>query len=129
MAELSGVSVTVVNRFCSGEVIGSDKLLRMLQVCDDLSLEWLFYGTGEMIRKCGDVTVNVGDFAGVEMNGAEPMVVSRSPGSVVERNGIRVDYEELLRRKDEVIEQKDNIISKRDEMISELQRLLVAEFK
>ena len=50
LSELSCVPKSTVSRFCAGHAIGSDKLLKMLQVCDDLSLEWLMYNTGDMIR-------------------------------------------------------------------------------
>ena len=47
LCELSSVPQATVSRFCNGNGIMSDALLKMLQVCDDLSLEWFFYGTGE----------------------------------------------------------------------------------
>ena len=54
--------------FCSGGAITSDRLQRILHVCDDLSLEWFFFGTGDMFRsRGGDTTYNYGKYAGADI--------------------------------------------------------------
>ena len=117
LAELSCVSLSSISRFCTGTPISSDKLLKLLQCCDDLSLEWLFYGTGEMIRAGkNNNTFNVGAFAGSEISSGDSVFVKNATGVHVERGESRT----LL----ELVAEKDRIISERDATITELHRLL-----
>ena len=120
VSELSCVSASTISRFCAGKEIGSDKLLKILQVCDDLSLEWFFYGTGEMIRSCGEgVTVNMGTFAGADVNNSDGVLVNGSRQVSVKPEGVRY-YQKMLEEKDRVIASKDRVISERDSMIRDL---------
>lgn len=123
LSELSGVSVSVISRFCGGSSISTDKLLRLLQVCDDLSLEWLFYSTGEMIRKCDGATVNVGSFAGADVAQDNSVVVKNSNG--VNVNPSSKENSLALVEKDRIILEKDRIISERDATIQELLKKLL----
>ena len=125
LSELSCVPRSTVSRFCSGSPVSSDKLLRMLQVCDDLSLEWLFFGSGEMIRRSEGVTMNVGAFAGADVASGNGTVVKNS-------NGVNIgmgDSENLMRllyEKDVVIAGKDKTIIEKDALIERLYRRISA---
>lgn len=116
LAELSCVSLSSISRFCTGTPISSDKLLKLLQCCDDLSLEWLFYGSGDMLRAGKNNMYNVGAFAGSEISSGDSVFVKNASGVHVERGESRT----LL----ELIAEKDRIISERDATITELHRLL-----
>ena len=118
ISKLSCVSESTISRFCAGGIITSDKLLRLLQVCDDLSLEWFFYETGEMIRRRGgDVTNNFGMYAGS---------VSGSSTNIHGSRNVRVNavcdlrYSEMVMEKDRIILEKDKVIGERDATISRL---------
>ena len=124
LAVESGISQATISRFCSGGSITSDKLLRLLHVCDDLSLYWLFYGTGEMLRKdCNSTVINMGSFAGSKVDSEDSVILGDSPGSDATRQD---SYRllSLLTRKDEIIAGKDAIISERDKTIKHLYGLL-----
>ena len=121
MSELSCVPRSTVSRFCSGHPVTSDKLLRMLQACDDLSLEWLFFGSGDMIRKCDGVTMNVGAFAGADVASGNGTVVKNSKGvniGVGDSEGLM----KLLCEKYIVIAGKDKTIIEKDALIERLYR-------
>lgn len=120
LSELSCVSASTVSRFCSGLSIVSDKLLKLLQVCDDLSLEWLFYGSGEMLRRGEGSTYNVGTFAGADAVSKDSVVVGDSKGACVQQGSSFADLQKLLL-------EKDRVISERDRTISELHRLLASK--
>lgn len=118
ISQLSRVSESLVSRFCSGGAISSDKLQRILQACDDLSLEWLFFGSGEMIRgHRGDVTNNYGKYAGADIVRDKGVVLKNAGGIHVESNEI---FRQLLSEKDRIILEKDKVISERDQSIREL---------
>lgn len=122
ISELSCVSAATVSRFCSGSPISSDKLLRLLQVCDDLSLEWLFFGTGDMVRSrsCDSYTFNMGSFSGSDISHDHSVNIRSSPGAQVG----------ALSRKDVdlLLAEKDRVISERDATIGRLNELLVRHF-
>lgn len=125
VSELSGIVESVISRFCHGGIITSDKLQRLLDVCDDLSLEWLFYNSGEMIRKCdGNITYNMGAFAGADVVTDGSTQVKNCPGAKVGARQIK-DYVAALDEKDRIISEKDAIISERDRTIGELQKRLL----
>ena len=122
ISELSCVSAATVSRFCSGSPISSDKLLRLLQVCDDLSLEWLFFGTGDMVRSrsCDSYTFNMGSFSGSDISHDHSVNIRSSPGAQVGALS-RTDVDLLLA-------EKDRVISERDATIGRLNELLVRHF-
>lgn len=118
ISQLSCVSESLVSRFCAGGVVSSDKLQRILLACDDLSLEWLFYGSGEMLRgRGGDVTNNYGKYAGADIVHDKGVVLKNAGGIHVESNEI---FRQLLSEKDRIILEKDKVISERDRTIREL---------
>ena len=125
LCELSSVPQATVSRFCNGNAIMSDALLRLLQVCDDLSLEWFFYGTGEMIRsRCGNsVTNNYGAYAGADVVNDKGVLVKDSRGVRVSPAG-DIELMGIIAEKDRIILQKDTLISERDRTISELYQLV-----
>lgn len=125
LSDLSCVSVSTISRFCSGGTISSDKLQKLLQVCDDLSLEWLFFDSGSMMRSRGGMTVNMGAYAGADVLNDESVTVRDSSGVHVERSasGVR---SEALAAKDAVIAERDRVISERDATIGRLQELLLS---
>lgn len=122
ISELSCVSAATVSRFCSGSPISSDKLLRLLQVCDDLSLDWLFFGTGDMVRSrtCDSYTFNMGSFSGSDISHDHSVNIRSSPGAQVGSLS-RMDVDLLLA-------EKDRVISERDATIGKLNELLVRHF-
>ncbi len=124
LSELSHVSPSLVSRFCSGGNISSDNLQKLLFACDDLSLYWLFFGTGDMFRSREGVTVNMGSFAGAEMATNDSLIVKNSSGARVQKSSTDRALVESLMKKDELIAEKDRIISQRDETISNLYRAL-----
>ncbi|MBR1637407.1 MAG: helix-turn-helix transcriptional regulator [Bacteroidales bacterium] len=107
ISELSCVSKSTVSRFCAGRAIGSDNLLRILQVCDDLSLEWFFYGTGQMLRGRDGITMNMGQYAGAEVASENGVIVKDSTNVKVRTS---YDLHELLAEKDRIIMKKDSLI-------------------
>ena len=120
ISDLSCVSTSTVSRFCQGESIGSFFLQKILHVCDDLSLEWLFYGSGEMFRsREGGVVNNYGAFAGSDFISDGGVQVKNSTGVTVGKP-VRQDVDALLREKDALILEKDRVISERDNTIREL---------
>lgn len=123
ISKLSCVNVATVNRFCSGNSIGSDSLVKILQVCDDLSLDFLFYGTGEMLRKFGgggNVTNNYGAYAGADFQADDSVFVGGSKNVRFQMGGYFKDLVKALADKDSVIAQRDRTISERDLHIREL---------
>lgn len=122
LAELSCVSPSLISRFCSGGNIQSDKLLKIIQCCDDLSLDWLFYDTGDMIRRRGD-TINLGVFAGADVNDS---VVVHDSKNVHVNGKPEKGTAELLAEKDRLIAIKDRTITERDATIERLHSLLLA---
>lgn len=54
LATITGVSKSTLSHFLTGRPITSDKLLRIIQTCEDISLEWLFFGVGTMIKGDND---------------------------------------------------------------------------
>lgn len=118
ISELSCVSAATVSRFCSGSPISSDKLLRLLQVCDDLSLDWLFFGTGDMVRSrtCDSYTFNMGSFSGSDISHDHSVNIRSSPGAQVGSLS-RMDVDLLLAEKDRVISERDATIGKLNEIL------------
>jgi len=95
LSAMSGVSGSTISRFCNGGAISSNHLQHILQVCDDLSLDWLFYGKGPMLKS----------EAGTEAIPGEDTLLM-----------------EALAEKDRVISERDKVISERDQTIRELLR-------
>lgn len=124
LSELTCVSVSTISRFCRGGAIASDNLLRLLQACDDLSLEWLFFGSGTMVRDRSRANINIGSLGGVDVASGEAILVKNS-------NGVHVDGTTdkgilaALAEKERIIVEKDRIIHERDVTIGDLNRLLL----
>lgn len=125
LSKLTGIAPSVISRFCSGNSISSDKLQRLVQACEDLSLEWLFYGNGEMIRTHGDtITYNTGKYAGsdvvqdggVMVKGSKH--VSVSPGGEISPDCKAKD--DIIAERDRTISERDAVIAKKDAYILEL---------
>lgn len=120
ICQLSSVSESLLSRFCSGGAITSDRLQRILHVCDDLSLEWFFFGTGDMFRsRGGDTTYNYGKYAGAD--------IVRDKGVMVKSDNVHLGTnpsDDLISEKDRIILEKDKIISERDKTIGELLKML-----
>lgn len=123
LADLSCVPPSTISRFLAGHPIASDKLLKLLNVCDDLNLSWLFFNSGEMLKTEGNVTYNLGKYSGIEMNGSPRNV------KVGDVKGHGTGEVSLLRRqlqeKDRIIAEKDAVIGRRDETIERLQSRLM----
>lgn len=118
LAMLTGINTSVISRFCSGGNISSEKLLRLIEACDDLSLEWLFFGSGRMIRSHGDtITYNNGQYAGADV---------ATKGGVLVRGSDKVsvgggnDKDALISERDRTISQRDALIAEKDALIRDL---------
>lgn len=127
LSELSCVPASTISRFLSGRPVGSDSLVKLLQVCDDLSLEWLFFGSGQMFRSRDGVTVNMGAFAGADVaSGGDLTMIRESPGAAVRGSGEAYGGSfASLKEKDRVIAERDRAISERDALVSRLYALLL----
>jgi len=119
LAELAGISSATVSRFCSGKPISSDNLLRILRVCDDLSLRWFFFGTGEMIFKGAGVTVNMGAGSAADFASGDGVMIKNSKGVNVGRGHDQRIYE-LLLEKEKLISERDAVISRLFEKLGKL---------
>lgn len=119
LSDLSSVSTATISRFLNGGNMSSNKLQRILQVCDDLSLEWLFFGSGEMLRQPRVTTINMGAFAGADVSTGESVMVKNSSGVKVLK-GHNKDILFMLAEKDRIISAKDDVISQRDGTINRL---------
>ncbi len=123
ISSLAGVQTSLVSRFCSGGNINSDSLLRLVQACDDLSLYWLFFGSGEMFRShAGTVINNHGTIAGSDLSQDTVNITNSENISV--GDSVNAELFNLLHKKDLLISEKDSVISKRDETIHYLYELL-----
>ena len=109
LSRLSCVSSSTLSRFCSGKEINLGSLLKLLQVCDDLSLEWFFFGTGDMLRNRNGMSVNMGAFAGADVDNREGVLINGSKGVNVEKGEV-LRYQKLLEEKDKVISERDKTI-------------------
>ena len=126
LARLSGVSVSIVSRFCNGMVITSDKLFRLLEHCDDLSLDWLLFGAGEMTRQTDNAAYRVSQGAGADFSGNGSVLVKNSNGvKVLSPSSTQGTLISLLAEKDRIIADKDRVIGERDEMIRRLHEMLL----
>ena len=120
VSDLSSVSEATVSRFCSGGIISSDNLVRLLKVCPDLSPDWLLLGVGSMIRSGqGETKVNSGPFAGDEVVSDKSILV-KNARDVMVSHGVDEYYLNLLGEKERIIHDKDVTISERDATICEL---------
>ena len=124
LSKLSCVNVATISRFCSGTPISSSNLLKMLQVCDDLSLEWFFYGSGDMIRFRGGVVNNYGTFAGTDMGKFNDISLKGSGNRFYMDKGLD-SLMAAVAEKDRIIQEKDRVISDRDATIRDLLQRLV----
>lgn len=117
LSEISGVSVSTISRFCRGGVIGSDNLLAILQACDDLSLEWLFFGLGPMYRPSRNSESSVG-------NHFDKLIGN---GSYLSIRNIYEDknFLAVVAEMDHIISEKDRTIHDRDMTITNLQHMLL----
>ena len=128
LSDLSGVPKSTVSRFCAGQPVGSDKLLRMLQVCDDLSLEWLMFNTGDMLRSCeGNIHIvnNNGAYSGSDIAKDNSNIIKNSSGVSVGGFSEGRELLDMILEKDKLIAGKDEVISERDRTISLLQQMLL----
>jgi len=106
LAELSGVSISTISRFCRGGAIGTNNLVLLLKACENLSLDWLFFERGPMLKDAG------GPAGGNLLAG----------GRILEDRDVPGVISELLRATSD----RDRVIHDRDATITELHRLLLA---
>lgn len=122
MASLSGVSEMQISRFCNNNIITVKTLLKLLSACDDLSLDYLFFGYGEVLKqKDGDITVNYGSIHNSrnESIGDNSIVVKNSSKNNFP-SAEYINLHQLLNEKEKLIAEKDRIISERDATIGRL---------
>ena len=115
----------MVSRFCCGQSIASDKLLSILQVCDDLSLEWLFYGHGSMIRDSRVTVNNYGKYAGADVAKENSLFIKNPCCLPVQDIVSDQRYFSLINEKDRIISEKDKLIVEKDATIQSLLAKLV----
>lgn len=121
MASLSGVSEMQISRFCNNNIITVKTLLKLLSACDDLSLDYLFFGYGEVLKqKAGDITVNYGSIHNSRNEGAGDKVVVRNSSKNNFPSAECINLHQLLNEKEKLIAEKDRIISERDATIGRL---------
>lgn len=118
LSRMAGVGASTVSRLCLGEPILTDSFLRILSVCRDLSLEWLFYGCGDMFS-----SGNAGTGA-VTGPSKESVVVNNSHGVNVSGNLSDRTLLEVLAHRDRTITERDRVITELDEAILHLHDLL-----
>ena len=90
LAHQADISLGTISRFIRGEAIGTDKLQAVLSACPDLSLEWIFRGTGPMCLS--DVSID---------------------------NSQTLEYLRLISEKDRLIKEKDIIITELQRLLME----------
>ncbi len=117
MASLSGLSEMQISRFCNNNIITVNALLKLLSACDDLSLDFLFFGYGSILKtKNSDVTYNYGN---IQNNHSEDI----SNNSIFTEDSSqkqKLDFLQILHEKEKLLAEKDRIISERDATISRL---------
>lgn len=124
MASLSGISEMQISRFCNNNIITVKTLLKLLSACDDLSLDYLFFGYGEVLKqKAGDITVNYGSIHNNnnrnEGAGDNSIVIKTSSKDNFHSTD-SATLHHLLNEKEKLIAEKDRIISERDATIGRL---------
>lgn len=133
IAEQAGVSAMLVSRFCKTGSTSLANFCKLLSVCNDLSLDYLFFGVGSILREGRGVTVNCGSVSGTFNNnssGDNSLINQNSTvGQDVKAGNISQDNDssnkdKLIMEKDRIIAQKDKIISERDDTITRLTRSL-----
>lgn len=112
MASLSGLNEMQLSRFCSNNVITVKTLVKLLSACDDLSLDFLFFGYGEIFKSKGNTTINHGDIHNDKSN-----TISDSAKT---KHNPDTDMLRLLEEKEKLIAEKDRTISERDQTIGRL---------
>ena len=93
LATITSVSKSTISHFLSGHPITSNNLQRIIQSCKDLSLEWLFFGVGAMLK---------GDYADDDI-----------PALIAEKDRI-------ISARDETITKKDATICRMQELLLQI---------
>lgn len=114
---MSGLSEMQVSKFCKNGNITVKALLRLISACDDLSLDFLFFGYGEILKKKDGMTINYGTVNNHEQN---DIVGNNSTVIKSTLQGGSIDSWELILEKDRIIQENYNVISLRDASISKL---------
>ena len=129
VAKMSELSENQVSRFCKDGSISVINLQKMLQVCGDLSLEYLFFGYGPMIKEQGNVTVNYGPTNNHTQFDNGTMVVRSGNDNVSAQRGrcerMKDGDGSAMSEKERIILMKDEIITRRDETISSLNETII----
>ena len=125
IAMATGLTEGQVSRFCKNGTISLENFKKILFVCQDLSLEYFFYGTGPVIKpSCPEKSGNSINNVTHNYSGS----ASLSKMDIHQESGTHgVETENLLAlisEKDKLIAAKDDTITKRDETISRLSKLL-----
>lgn len=125
VAKESGISISSMSHFMKTGAISLDNFRKIMQVCQDLSLDYLFYGYGPMMKESSGITVNCGTNSGT-INNNSPKDNSVAVNNMSGRSKIQFQSEltpelmSLIQEKDHIIMEKDKVITKRDETISVL---------
>lgn len=117
MSTLSGVSEMSISRFCSNDKISVRTLVKLLSACDDLSLDYLFFGYGSILKKTEGHTTNYGTINNNEQND-----IIGDNAYVMKTTTVNQDTypRDLISEKDRIITECHRIISERDATISQL---------
>ena len=123
---ISQKDIAMAAGLTEGQVsISLENFRKILFVCQDLSLEYFFYGTGPVIKpSCPENSGNSINNVTHNYSGS----ASLSKMNIHQESGAHgVETERLLAlisEKDKLISAKDETITKRDETISRLSKLL-----
>ena len=85
-------------------------LVKLLSACDDLSLDFLFFGYGEIIKSKGNTTINYSDIHNDKRN-----IIG---DTVKTKNNPDTDMLRLLEEKDRTISERDQTIGRLLQTIS-----------
>lgn len=122
IARLSGLTENQVSRFCKDGNMTVDNLQKLLQVCNDISLEFLFFGDGDVLKKMSNSTSTESDSKNMDNKDLQfvPRDTARSMCWALS------ERDDTIGSRDNALTKRDATISARDETISELNKALIA---
>ena len=115
LSSVTGVSASIISRFCAGGTITSDKLAQLLSGCPDLSLDWLFFGVGPMYRQ--EVSSDVVSGGSVLVKDADRVTVANGDADR--------SYMRIISERDAAITELTRSVNERDVTIQRLHDIIV----
>ncbi len=111
----SGLSPSLLSRFCAGGAVSSDNLERIVSCCPDLSLDWLLRGEGPMERAKGQGSDVVTD---------KSVLVKNASGVMVSAGQATEELLSALLEKDRMLQECIRTVTERDRTITRLNLLV-----